>query len=39
MSIYIVSGQTSASTDQFNPDESTARELELLPDGKIVELD
>ena len=39
MSVYIVSGQTTASTNQFNPDESTARELELLPDGKIIELD
>lgn len=39
MSVYIVSGQSTASTNEFNPDESTARELELLPDGKIIELD
>ncbi|MBI5917457.1 MAG: hypothetical protein HY842_18975 [Bacteroidetes bacterium] len=38
LTIYIVSGVASGSDDLFDANESTARELELLPDGRMVEL-
>ncbi len=38
LTIYIVSGQTTGEFEGFDPASSTTRELEILPDGKIVEL-
>lgn len=38
MSIYIMSGPSNRSDDLFDASLSTTVELELLPDGKIVEL-
>ncbi len=38
MTIYIVSGQLAGSDEEYEAGSSTTRELELLPDGKIVEL-
>lgn len=34
--IFVASGQTSADDEGFDPTSSTAFELELLPDGQIV---
>lgn len=38
MTIYIVSGQTEGSSETYDAQNSTAREVELLPDGRLVEL-
>lgn len=38
MTIYIVSGQIESSKEEnYDAKDSTARELELLPDGRIIE--
>ena len=38
MSIFIMSGLTNKDEDDIDPSQSTTIELELLPDGKIIEL-
>lgn len=35
--IYIVSGQMEGSDEEYEAGKSTARELELLPDGRMIE--
>jgi hypothetical protein len=35
--IYIVSGQVEGSDENYDATNSTAREIELLPDGRLVE--
>lgn len=35
--IYIVSGQTDGSDEAYDAEHSTARELELMPDGRMIE--
>ena len=37
--IYVVSGQTSSSESAYDASTSTAYKLELLPDGKIINID
>jgi hypothetical protein len=37
MTIYIVSGQVEGSQEYYQAGDSTARELELLPDGRMIE--
>lgn len=39
MSIYIISGQISDRGNQYDASQSTTIELELLPDGKLIELE
>ncbi|MBI1224113.1 MAG: hypothetical protein GC192_02650 [Bacteroidetes bacterium] len=38
MTIYMVSGMAEGSENDYDADKSTARELELLPDGRMIEL-
>ncbi|MCC6723667.1 MAG: hypothetical protein IT258_04105 [Saprospiraceae bacterium] len=38
MTIYMVSGFAEGSEDEYDASSSTARELELLPDGRMIEL-
>ncbi len=38
MTIYMVSGMAEGSEEEYDASQSTARELELLPDGRLVEL-
>ncbi len=38
MTIYIVSGQTDGGEEDYDANLSTAREIELMPDGRMVEL-
>lgn len=38
MTIYIISGQSDGMESVYDAEKSTAIEMELLPDGKIVEL-
>ena len=37
--IYIVSGQSQSASDNYDPTSSTAFKLELLPEGKIIQLE
>ncbi len=37
MTIYIVSGQIEGSEEEYDAQKSTAREIELLPDGRLIE--
>ena len=37
MTIYIVSGQIEGSEDNYDAQNSTAREIEMMPDGRLVE--
>lgn len=37
MTIYIVSGQLEGSDQNYDAQKSTAREIELLPDGRLME--
>jgi len=36
--IYMVSGMVEGSEDEYDASNSTARELELLPDGRMIQL-
>lgn len=38
LTIYIASGMVEGSDDAYDAGETTTRELELLPDGRVVEL-
>ncbi|MEO1258352.1 MAG: hypothetical protein AAFZ15_06130 [Bacteroidota bacterium] len=38
MSIFIMSGQASRTDEKYNASQSTTIELEILPDGKLIEL-
>ncbi len=38
MTIYMVSGMAEGSEDEYDASKSTAKELELLPDGRMIEL-
>ncbi len=38
MTIYMVSGMSEGSEDEYDASRSTAKELELLPDGRMIEL-
>ncbi len=38
MTIYMVSGFSEGSEEEYDASNSTARELELLPDGRMIEL-
>ncbi len=38
MTIYMVSGMAEGSEDEYDASMSTAKELELLPDGRMIEL-
>lgn len=38
MTIYMVSGMTEGSEEEYDASQSTAKEMELLPDGRMIEL-
>ena len=38
MTIYMVSGMAEGSELEYDASKSTAREIELLPDGRMIEL-
>ncbi len=38
MTIYMVSGMAEGSENEYDAEKSTAKELELLPDGRMIEL-
>jgi hypothetical protein len=38
MTIYMVSGMAEGSEDEYDASKSTAKELELLPDGRMIQL-
>ncbi|MCF8246223.1 MAG: hypothetical protein K9J37_05435 [Saprospiraceae bacterium] len=38
MTIYMVSGMAEGSDEDYDASQSTAREMELLPDGRMIEL-
>ncbi len=38
LTVYMVSGMTEGSDDDYDASKSTTREIELLPDGRLIEL-